>query len=741
MHVLPLVPRVMVRDDSSMLLIRPLETRRVGLRLACITSFVLLHAALFLAPRTATGQQRTGWVNATSDSLVTRAIARRSMQLADSTLLSFEANAHGFLAFLAQLGDGSIIQPRVVQSEELVSRLYWWQPGRTVQRLVGRRDTTILPARVGYYRDRYQVVMDNLPDLIRLGDGQDVRDVPHPLSQLASSNYEFARGGQVRIRIPGREILVDEVRFRPRDDMKPGAVGSVYLDRETAAVVRLSMAFTRAAIIDRRIETLILTLENALVSGRYWLPRRQEVEVVRRATWFEIPARGIVRARWEVSGYVVNERIPPEAIQLPGWSSAPADSLRAFPFEGRVIDVLPPDIQMASDEDVKAARAQVESAVRAAALARPSRNALTGRGISDFARFSRTEGFAAGFGAARRIDAYRVSARGRYGFADQQVKGQIAVGALRGLGGETRWQLFAEREYRDVTAPERAGVTNSLAAMLFGSDYTTQMETCAIGLMAGGGSSPWHLRLELEQDRPLAVVANAASGAFGPTLRVWKIEGVRAGLHRAGGRPPQADVALRAEWNGGVEIGAFRGHDTDSISVHPLTFRLAGTLTLDRRLADDRAVVATTRATLANGRDLPPQWFAFAGGPWSAPGYNSNAFGARALLSQRFEFRMPVPAPSIPLGRFGRSPAHVTLAPFVQALAVGGSIAIPVSNRMRDTSTPPLWQPRQPDGIYPSAGVGVLLFYDLVRADVSKGLRDGFWRFSIDIDRSFWGIL
>jgi hypothetical protein len=33
------------------------------------------------------------------------------------------------------------------------------------------------------------------------------------------------------------------------------------------------------------------------------------------------------------------------------------------------------------------------------------------------------------------------------------------------------------------------------------------------------------------------------------------------------------------------------------------------------------------------------------------------------------------------------------------------------------------------------------MFYDLVRADVSRGLRNGQWRFSIDIDRGFWGIL
>ena len=110
---------------------------------------------------------------------------------------------------------------------------------------------------------------------------------------------------------------VNKIFGSPRNAALPAAVGSVYLDRETGAVVRLSMTFTRAAIIDKRIETLVVTLENGLVRERYWLPRRQEVEVSRGSTWFDIPARGIVRGRWEISGYTVNERLPQGTMLLP----------------------------------------------------------------------------------------------------------------------------------------------------------------------------------------------------------------------------------------------------------------------------------------------------------------------------------------------------------------------------------------------------------------------------------------
>ena len=660
------------------------------------------------------------WRNARADSLVRRAIARRSVQLADSTLLSYTASAHGFLAFLAQLGEGVIIPPRVVQSEELQLSIAWWQPGRSAQRLVGRRDTTLLPADVGYYRDRYSVVLDNLPDRIRLGDGQDVRDVPHPLGAVAPRQYEYAMGSVLRIRIPGREIVVDEVKFRPRDASLPAAVGSVYLDRETGAVVRLSMTFTRAAIIDKRIETLVVTLENGLVRERYWLPRRQEVEVSRGSTWFDIPARGIVRGRWEISGYTVNERIPPSTMVLPRWSAVPRDSAKAYPFTGRVIDALPPEIQMASSEEVVRARVQAEAAIRSSMLSRPATVSVTGRGISDLARFSRTEGLAIGIGASHRSNlGVQLGGRLRYGLADKQLKGQVAIGPIPAFGRTPLVQLFAERDYRDLAFAERAGVTNSLSAALLGSDYTTQVDTRAIGLLwRRGPTSALTWRLAYENDRPLSVRASSVSGRFAPTLAARAIAGVRAEVQGLGGWVGADERSARGNWSLRMSVGSFENNEI-------LVARAHGLVQMTKPLGGDRALFLQTFAGVAGGRDLPAQWLIFAGGPWSAPGYDFHTFASRAMLSQRVEFRQPVPAPSIPLSRWGKSPPHVTLAPFVQLLATAsGTPDRPTLAALR-----------------PSAGIGMLFFYDLVRADVARGLRDGRWRFAIDIDRGFWGIL
>ncbi len=671
---------------------------------------------------------RAAWRDLQADSLVMRATARRSLQLADSTLESYRADARGFLAFLAQLGEGVIIPPKVVQSEELALTIAWWQPNRSAQQLVGRRDTTLLPSNVGYYRDRYGVILDNLPDRIRLGDGQDVRDVPHPLAASSFAIYEYRRAAPVKIRLPGREIVVDEIQFRPRDGKQPAAIGSVFLDRETAAVVRLSMTFTRAAILDKRIETLVVTLENGLVRERYWLPRRQEVEVSRGSTWMDIPVRGIVRGRWEVSNYDVNEKVPVETQRWPRWSSVSADSLKTYPFVDRIVDMLPADIQIASSEDVVHAREQAELAVRAAMLARPARTAVTGRGLSDAARYTRAEGLSLGVGASQRWGSgWLLSARGRYGIDDRQAKGHVSFGRVPAFGRVPLAQVFVERDLRDLALAERAGVTNSLGALLFGGDYTQQVDTRAAGVVLRRSPlDPFTLRVAYETDAPSRLVAKSLSGEFAPVVPAWRLRGVRTELRGTGGWIAGDDHTTRGLWSLQASVGGYAGTNDRDVRVSPIVARAYGQLFVQRPLAHDRAVVSVTQVGAAGGRDLPPQGLVFAGGPWTAPGYNASAFATRAFVSQRLEVRQPIPAPAIPLGRYGKSPKRIVLAPYAQVLVSASGIPS---------------VPSRAAGAWASVGTGALLFYDLVRVDVARGLRDGGWRFAIDIDRAFWSVM
>ncbi len=147
--------------------------------------------------------------------LVDIAIARRAAQLADTGLANFHATAHGSLTFLAQLGEGFPDPPKVVRTDELAVEVYWRAPNESKQRIVGRRDTLLLPTDIQYHRDHLAIVQNNFPSIIRLGDGDEVRDVPHPLSALGRSIYDYAITDSLTIRTNDRTFDVVMVSVRP----------------------------------------------------------------------------------------------------------------------------------------------------------------------------------------------------------------------------------------------------------------------------------------------------------------------------------------------------------------------------------------------------------------------------------------------------------------------------------------------------------------------------------------------
>ena len=72
-------------------------------------------------------------------SLVHRAVNRRLAVQADSTLTSYQARAHGFVFFLAQVGEGLTAPPRLVKADELDVEVYWQSPNRSKQIILGWR--------------------------------------------------------------------------------------------------------------------------------------------------------------------------------------------------------------------------------------------------------------------------------------------------------------------------------------------------------------------------------------------------------------------------------------------------------------------------------------------------------------------------------------------------------------------------------------------------------------------------
>lgn len=705
------------------------SARRARRNPYCSGARHLLMALAWLAvPRAAAAQ---AWQTPAVEALLDRAAERRAAN--DSTLRAWSAEAAGTLQFLVDLGDLGL-GARVVKVDQLATVLQWRQPGRTEQRIVGRRDTLVLPADVGFYRDRYGVITNNLGDRVVLGDGNDVRDLPHPLSAAGRARHAFALVDSLALSLPnGRRVEVYELLLRPRVDDAPAMVGSLYLARETGDVVRLAVTFTRAAILDARIERLSLVLENLLVEGRYWLPFRQQLEVVRKGTWFDFPVRGIVRGRWEVCCHdVIADTATRELAPLPSSGqvmlATPGTTVRIAPAEERaghewhdaIEDALDEADALASEAEAGEVQARAEELVTRRALDRTSAG-IGGRSLSDFARFNRVEGVGIGIGGRLPVGpGWSLGALAGYGFSDERVK----------LTADVRWRprgslavrAFGGRHYREAgDVAETSGLRNSLGALLAGDDNTNPYEVRGGGIGAEIDLGA-RLRLEVsatvEEQSAVGVNASPLGGSFGPTIPALELTTARLeAILRHG--PAAGPFGGRWSWR-----VAFRTAfvDPQGPGADGGYARLAGAAAWQRPLGRPTFVLGTAVGAVAGGL-VPEQDLVRFGGITTGPGYPFHAFAGRYAWSQRAELRVPVPFPSVPLLHYGRTPPHMTLAPYGHVVCVAERNA-------------------GEDGCSPSLGLAATFLYDLLRFDIAYGFAEGGgWRFGVDVGRVLWGIL
>ena len=655
------------------------------------------------------------WNDPRSMALVEQATERRARQIADTALASYKAGAHGYLTFLAQVGEGFTEPPKIVKADELALEVYWQAPNLSKQLIAGRRDTLLLPTDINYHRDHLGIVQNNFPNIIRLGEGDEVRDVPHPLSADGLNQYDFAIRDSLQIRLGPRTLDVYEVRVRPKNDREPRAVGAVYIDRESGEVVRMAFSFTRAALRDKELEDVSVVLENGLIEGRFWLPRRQEIEIRRTGTWLDYPARGIIRGRWEICCYEVNRPMPAGIFTGPEIALAPRGTPMPVPFTGNVLDSLPPDVRAVTDADVAKVQEEARALVRGQALARTRSTSLAARSVSDFIRANRVEGLALGAGIARKLgEGFSVSARGRYGLDDERAKGRGTISYRRASGAG--FDISGYDDFDDAgDVRETSGVISSLASQEFGTDLTDPYR--ARGVSASVRTKPlagWTMSLQgaLERHNALSVNATPATGRFEPTIPATTMRERRGTL--SFDRPTRlGPFGLEMQSHFDASVIQFR----DRRETYRNMSRFSFSGNAERPVGSARLVLRSLAAWNAGGDSLPAQHLVYIGGPTSAPGYEFHQFAGRAGASQRFEIQVPIPFPSFSLGRYGRTPASMTLAPFANAAWV---------NRA---------------GWRPSAGISALTIFDLLRFDVARGLRDGRWTFSVDVSREFWPIL
>ncbi|HZE74339.1 MAG TPA: hypothetical protein VE091_03455 [Gemmatimonadales bacterium] len=681
---------------------------------------VVRGAALSLLPLTS--YLSLGWAQAWNSpaalDLVARAVARREAAQADPALQSYHTRAHGFVFFLAQIGrEGLGGPPRLVKADELDVEVYWQAPNRSKQIIHGWRDRSFLPTDIAYHRDHLGIVTNNFGDLIRIGEGDEVRDAVHPLSAAGLAAYDFSLGDSLTIRGPRGDVRVREVLVRPRAYDRPLVVGRLYLDAQSAELVRFRFSFTPAAYLERTLEDITVVLENSLREGRFWLPYRQEIEIRRRANWVDFPVRGIIRGRWEIGDYDLDTTIPPAVLAGPDIGGLqqprPEDSTWSVPLR----DAIAAESAPIERQDMEAIRVEVSRLASAHVLSGlPAARLATGS-VSDLVHVNRVQGLTLGIGGAVHFGQGRLQLRptAAFGTSDQRLTGGLAIGA--GVGA-TDIELFGGRSIRDLSdVPVISPVLNSLLAQENGDDYGDYVLLDAAGARLRhrlGGRGALGLEIGVERSRSLDVAATPARGTYrpNPSLGAGTYRLARLRLERgAGGLVNAADASAAV----GLEVGD-----------GPTSF-IRGSLDGTWRLPFRGSALAG-RVHGGIGSDGLPAYRSFVlGGRGTLVGEPFRGYGGRAYALAELEWQLDLPIPALSLGSFASTGRTMVVAPFLAA----GWAERPYGGLPWAATS----------GVRPVAGVALELLMRLLRVEAGVGLRDGGFGLTFDVHPGWWGLL
>lgn len=618
--------------------------------------------------------------------------------------------------FLGQLGEGLAEPPKLIKADQLALEVYWQAPGRSKQRIIGWRDRVDLPTDIQYHRDHLGIAMNGFGDPIRLGEGDEVRDVPHPLAPGAARWYDYALTDSLTIELPQRTVRVYEVLVRPRDSGAPRFVGALFLDADQAELVRMRFQFTRASYLDPSLEDITIVLDNGLWNGRYWLPRHQEIEIRRRTTWLDLPARGIIRGRWEIGEYRFNVGLTSQLFTGPEIAIAPPDVRQSYPWP-EPIDAAIAETAGQGTLDLRSVRAAVRELVSAGTLSGLPAVRPGAGSASDFLHVNRVEGVAPGLGGVVRPwgGALEVRVWGSYGVSDRRLKGRLVVERPAGWGGVT---LEAGREVRDVgDEPLIAPILNSFSAQELGKDFGDYVLLDRARVVARRRVAGLVLEAAAGVERPesLGVRAAPVRGGYrpNPALGAGRYWTGRLGLTRRGWvLPPRPEAELSVVAEAGLGDSTrylrLRGDGRIEVPLGATSVRLSGWAGWGSRdLRRDRALVWGGRG--AEGCEASVR----CGGRYGGGG--------------GVEWRFRVPFPQVPLGAFVSTGQDLVVATFVRGAWLDG--AVPGAPWVATS------------GVRSVLGGGVEWLHQLLRLEVGVDPRSGKWGLVADLHRALWPLL
>jgi hypothetical protein len=688
-------------------------------------------AAASLAPAPARAQAPAeGWNGARALELIARARDRRSQALADTGLLDYQADARGFIYFYLDRPGTS--ERSLVKTDQVALDVLWKAPNMAKQRIIGLRDVKNLPTNIRYHEDHLTVVQDNFGDLIRYGDGDEVRDVLHPAAVAGPGTYDYRLEDSLSIRVPGatEPVRVYEVQVRPRDSSRPAMIGSVFVDRRGGDIVRMSFTFTSAAYVDRQLDYINASLENALYKGRFWLPHRQQVELRRQIPELGFPVGGMIRGTMRISNYRFNQGLSPALFAGPKLVSVPDAQRRQFGFE-QPIDAELHEEGIGPTTELGDVRRQAAELIRGRMLSGLPAVRLNVPAASSVLRYNRAEGAVVGFGTRLHPrEPLTLEARGGWAFGPMHptLEGQATL-THPGYRMGARAYVY---EPRDVgVGPVISGAMNTLTSLVAGRDYTDPfyaggLEGWGERRVGGAWTGTLRLRAEAHTRARLESTFSLGGGGFREVRPID--EGLMLGGSLFFARAAPSGVARGWSASAGFDGGVFLGDEPDELDP---TFTVNGTRTfvrprLDlgwvRRWTPARAELeAGTSAGIALG-ELPRQALFLVGGRGTIPGFPFRAFGGDRFVLARVMGSADVAGPWL-RGR---------------AFANAGWTGVGSAGRepLREWGAVRTASPRA------SLGAGVGLFYDILRVDVARGLGpDGRWELIVEANPSFWDFL
>jgi len=652
-------------------------------------------AALFVAGAVEVPGQEVApgdWNDARVMALVERAQAVRQSVAVDPALRSYQAEARGYVYFFVDRPDSP--EQILVKADQVALDVFWQAPNSTKQRIVGLRDQKVLPTGIRYHLDHLTVVQDDFGDFIRLGDGDEVEKVLHPVGPASQETYDFQLADSLTLSYAagGEVVRVYEVRVRPRNFDDPGFVGTVFLDRDRAAVVRMNFSFTPASYVDPYLDYIRISLDNSLWMGAYWLPYKQEIEIRRETPLLDFMAGSIIRNTFDIRGYDFNVELPAILFTGAPVSAVSPAQQRAFAFERGLFDDLEEQGGLAPSATMEEVQAQVDEVVEGAVMSGLSPVRLHLAGISDIARYNRAEGLFLGGGMTLRPrGGVLMRTTAGYSIGRRSASGAVAVTAQRSGVTPTLdayWDAMG-----DIGGHPGATLMENTITSLSGSrDYLDPyFRRGATLTLRAPPEGRFSVALRVEDHRSARdVVSDGPDTEFRPVLSVH--EGTLAA----------ADVSLLVGLPGsGQATIVGTGGRLGSRSFASLT--MASTWAIEPEGQAWTGYLSATGGITNN--DAPAQTLFMLGGRLTLPGQEYRSFVGNGYWLAKAEVTVPVLAPWLGIRGFVAAGAtHL------------GAVALPID-----------WTAPDSNGVRGSVGLGLSIGWDAMRFDVGRAVRGGGW--------------